>query len=192
MPPVEGEIVVPVKGDIRSLVALKAGCVMIGGKVSAGFEEKSNGLPDGASLGGLSPTDGLDFWSLFVVGIAGAPKVKAPGPPKLIRLEKLLLLVCAADPLLEVVDCDQRLRFPTPSRTPLTLFERLCDALGRRRDSGELTSLEKFEVVFETYAESVLGGAADADRVFEVLGPIDSDLCIVAIDDDEELLVWFG
>jgi hypothetical protein len=143
-------MVVLVNGDARSWVARKAGCVTIGGNESAGFDDTSNGRPDGVTLGGLSLTDGLDFWSLFVVGMAGAPKVKAEGPPKLIRLEKLLLLVCAVEPLLDVVDCDQRLRFPTPSLTPTMLFGRLCVALGRRRDSGELTNLEEFEMVPET------------------------------------------
>jgi hypothetical protein len=71
----------------------------------------------------------LEFCDLFGDWVFEVPKVNAPEPPKLIRREKLFDLVCAVDPLLDVVDCDQRFRFPIPSRTPLKLFDRLCEAL---------------------------------------------------------------
>jgi hypothetical protein len=72
-----------------------------------------------------SAVGGLLFCNLFGDCVVAAPNVNAPAPPKLMRREKLLDLPCAADPLLEVVDSDQRLRFPTPSLTPAILLDRL-------------------------------------------------------------------
>lgn len=54
-------------------------------------------------------------------------------PPKLMRLPKLLDLLCPTEPLLELVDCDHRSRFSRPSFTPPKLLERLWVALDRRR-----------------------------------------------------------
>jgi hypothetical protein len=48
-------------------------------------------------------------------GDAELPKVNAPETPRLMRRVKLLDLLCGEEVLLEVVDCDHRLRFPTPS-----------------------------------------------------------------------------
>ncbi len=150
-PAVDGVKAEAVNGEAPLLiVCCETDSVLIGGKDAAGFEEASVGLVEDACREGLSAVGGLVLCNLFGDCAVEAPKVKAPGPPKLIRLEKLFDLAFAVDPLLEVVDCDQRLRFPMPSLTPLRLFDRLCEALGRRLDSEDVTGFEKFAVPFES------------------------------------------
>lgn len=101
----------------------------IGGRDVAGFDGASPGRANAGCWGGLSATEGLPLFGLLGDCEEEAVKVNAPEPPKLIRREKLSDLVCDADPLLEVVDCDQRFKFPMPSRTPFTLLDRLCVVL---------------------------------------------------------------
>jgi hypothetical protein len=109
------------------------------------------------------------------------------------RREKLFDLVWAVDPRLEVVDWDQRLRLPMPSRTPLKLFDRLCEALCRLRDSGEITGFEKFAAAVETWVgawESCgAGGGLGVDRP----GPIEAARGTLRMEEDgvEELLMWY-
>lgn len=129
-PAVEGVFEAAVKGDDLLLsIGCRAGKVMIGGNDVAGFSEPSKGFSVGCCRLESSPAGDLGFCDLFGVCVFELPKVKALAPPRLIRREKLFDLVCGVDPLLDVVDCDQRLRFPMPSCTPLKLFERLCEAL---------------------------------------------------------------
>ena len=52
-----------------------------------------------------------------------------PDPLKLSLLMKLFFLLWPAENRLEVVDCDHRFRFPTPSLILVILFGRLCPAL---------------------------------------------------------------
>lgn len=98
------------------------------------------------------------------------PGLNELAEPKLILLEKLLDLVCAVEPLLDVVDSDHRLRFPTPSLTLSMLFDRLCESTGRRRVSGDVeTDFEKFDVLFTTF---VLICGAPGGREIDPSGPI--------------------
>jgi|HubBroStandDraft_4_1064222.scaffolds.fasta_scaffold1339688_1 hypothetical protein len=108
-----------------------------------------------------------------------------PGPPKLIRRERLLDLPCAADPLLEVVDCDHRLRFPTPSLTPLTLFDGLC-VLGGRLDSGGVTGLEKFATPFCVFEDIWAARDKVEGRGSDRLGPTEAALWTVTVEEDKE------
>lgn len=95
----------------------------------AGFDGASPVRLSAGCGGGLSVTEGLPLFNLLGDCDEEAVKVNVPEPPKLIRREKLSDLVCDADPLLEVVECDQRFKFPMPSLTPFTLLERLCVVL---------------------------------------------------------------
>ena len=97
--------------------------VTIGGRIGGGW-------PGGVFLKGPS---GLPFGEGRPLGIPFAlgdgDCCALPRPPKdpkdsESRLEKLLLLLCVEEDLLETVDWDHRFRFPTPSRTPLPLSER--------------------------------------------------------------------
>jgi hypothetical protein len=119
-----------VKGDdLRLAACCEVDSVTKGGRDAAGFDGASLGRLNISCRGGLSATEGLPLFDLLGDCEEGAVKVNVPEPPKLIRREKLSDLVCDADPLLEVVDCDQRFKFPTPSLTPFTLLDRLCVVL---------------------------------------------------------------
>jgi hypothetical protein len=134
-----------------------------------------------------SAVGGLLLCNLFgdcVVDVT--PKVNAPGPPKLIRREKLFDLPCVLELLLDVVDSDQRLRFPTPSLSLLLLFDRLCVLLGRRFDSGEVTGFEKFAVVLEALVGICAFCGAASGREVDRPGPKEPLRCRVRVEEDED------
>lgn len=75
--------------------------------------------------------------------------------------EELFDLACAVEPLLDVVDWDQRFRFPTPSLTLPRLSDRLCEAIWRLRASGDVgASSGKFAIFFPF----ALTGGREFDR----------------------------
>jgi hypothetical protein len=116
-----------VKGeDLRLATCSEVDSVTKGGRDVAGFNGVSPGRANTGCREGLSAAEGLVLFDVVGDCDEEAVNVNAPEPPKLIRLEKLSDCVCDADPLLEVVDCDQRFKFPIPSLTPLTLLDRLC------------------------------------------------------------------
>jgi hypothetical protein len=129
----------------------------------------------------------LDFFNLLGESPTAAsevdmPKLKEPGFPKLILRDRLFDLLCATEPLLDVVDCDQRLRLPTPSFRPPMLLDRRCEALGRRRDSGDVdTGFEKFAGLLETFVLACgAAGSRDNDRP----GPIELLLSTLPFEDE--------
>jgi hypothetical protein len=165
--------VVAVKGEALVLESFcRAGSVIIGGKDKAGFVVVSNVCTGRGCREGLSAVGCLDLCNLFGDCAVEAPKVNVPEPPKLIRLEKLFDLAFAVELLLEVVDCDQRLRFPMPSLTPLTLFDRLCEALGRRPCSWDVTALEELATPSEPYVGICESGGEASVREVDRAGPI--------------------
>ena len=84
-----------------------------------------------------------DLW----VGDCGVPNPpKDPNEPESLLAKLLLLLWTVAEDLLDTVDCDQRLRLPTPSVIPFTLFARLWGALFLRFESGERARCGRLEV----------------------------------------------
>src|SRR4051812_11152096 len=107
----------------------RAGRVMMGGRDVTAVSGPSTRLAAKGAGGEPSVAVVLALCGLLGDGVGAMPKVKAPEPPKLIRRERLFDRLWAVEPLLDVVDCDQRLRFPMPSRTPLKLLDRRCEAL---------------------------------------------------------------
>lgn len=119
-----------VKGDdLRLAACCEVDIVTKGGREVAGFDGASPVRLSAGCRGGLSVTEGLSLFDLLGDCEEEAVKVNVPEPSKLICREKLSDLVCDVDPLLEVVDCDQRFKFPMPSLTPFTLLDRLCVVL---------------------------------------------------------------
>ena len=67
---------------------------------------------------------------LLMIAALGDGLWRSPNPLKEPKdpdslFEKLFLLLCEAEPLLDTVDCDHRFRFPTPSRKPFPLSGRV-------------------------------------------------------------------
>lgn len=96
-----------------------------------------------AASSGLVLAEGPNLGAPLPLGDDECGLAKAPKEPKEPdnRFEKLLFL---GDEVLDTVDCDQRFRFPTPSRTPLLLSGQLYAALDRLRGSGERFRSERF------------------------------------------------
>lgn len=102
------------ESDVRVTMGGRTGGGWIGCRLFAG--------PSGPGLGG-----GRAFGPSLAFGegdCCALPKPpKEPNDPDNL-LEKLFLLLCVEDDLLETVDCDQRFKFPMPSLTPCPLSDR--------------------------------------------------------------------
>ncbi len=179
---VEGEV-------LRLATRCEVDRVTNGGRDVARFDGASPGRANAGCRGGLSAAVGLDLFDLLGDCEEEAVKVNGPETPKLMRLEKLSDLVCVVDPLLEVVDCDQRFKFPMPSLTPFTLLDRLCVVLCRRLGSRDFTGFEKFAVPFEPFVEVCMSCSEASGRGTDRLGPIDAARWTVTIEEEGEELV---
>jgi hypothetical protein len=152
----------------------------------------STGLEGSACRGGLSVAYDLSLCDRFEDAVFELPKCDPPEPPMLNRREKLSDFLWAVDPLLDVVDWDQRLRFPTPSLTPLKLLVRLYEVLERLLDSVDVTGFEKFDVPSETWFRILSSCGTASGRGVGRLGPIEAARWTVTIEEEgEELfLCW--
>lgn len=110
---------------------------------------------DGSRCGELS-----DFGAPYLLPLEKLSILLVPEADVSAR-EELFDLACAVEPLLEVVDCDQRFRFPTPSLALPRLSDRLCEAIWRRRASGDMGASSGKCVVFFPFA---LTGGREFDR----------------------------
>ena len=121
-----------VEGESSSLVM-----IVRGGRVINGGSAVEDATPGGVfrvCLLGLLPGEICCFVNTFRdlgdwEAVRPVKELIDPEPPKLNLLERLLLLLCPADDLLDVVDWDHRFRFPTPSLIPVILLGLLWPAL---------------------------------------------------------------
>lgn len=113
-------MVATVDGDSAASMALdKAGRVTIGGELSAvGAGGSALRAPRGLLAGGVLDLTKTTLWGGGDCELA--KPLKVPNDPDSL-LEKLFRLLLVAEDLLELVDCDHRFRFPTPSLIPVTL-----------------------------------------------------------------------
>lgn len=93
----------------------------MGGRIDEGFELSRP--RDGIRCGELS-----EFGAPYLLPLEKLSNLLDPAADASAR-EELFDLTCVVEPLLEVVDCDQRFRFPTPSLRLPRLSDRLCEAI---------------------------------------------------------------
>lgn len=125
----------------------------MGGRVDERFELSRP--RDGSRCGELS-----DFGAAYLLPLEKLSILLFPEDDPS-ALEELFDLTCAVEPLLEVVDCDQRFRFPTPSLTLPRLSDRLCEVIWRLRASGDIGARS---VKFAVFFPFVLTGGLEFDR----------------------------
>lgn len=128
----------------------------MGGRVDERFERFELSRPrDGTRCGELS-----DFGAPYLLPLEKLSILLVPEADVSTR-DELFDLACAVEPLLEVVDCDQRFRFPTPSLILPRLSDRLCEAIWRLRPSGDVGAGSGKFAVFFPFA---LTGGREFDR----------------------------